>query len=244
MLRRSSHPNLYSEWGHGYGPPPSPVVCHRHHPTGQKTCSAPAPPYSPSPPFPLTDKAVVGPGIPPIGVLYQGSGNASCGSCYGAEANLGDCCNTCDEVREAYRRKGWALVDPLNVAQCAQDHHLTELRAQEGEGCRFHGKFKVNKVAGNFHFAPGKSFQQGYMHLHDLSPFRADQFFDFTHKVDKVAFGAEFPGMINPLDGITRDHLQVAVQGMWQYYLKASLKTLLPVSVSDPLGSCSAAQNE
>ena len=28
------------------------------------------------------------------------------------------------------------------------------------------------QVAGNFHFAPGKSFQQGAVHVHDLVPFQ------------------------------------------------------------------------
>ena len=31
---------------------------------------------------------------------------------------------------------------------------------QAGEGCHLYGKLLVNKVAGNFHIAPGKSFQQ------------------------------------------------------------------------------------
>ena len=31
---------------------------------------------------------------------------------------------------------------------------------QAGEGCHLFGKLLVNKVAGNFHIAPGKSFQQ------------------------------------------------------------------------------------
>ena len=29
-----------------------------------------------------------------------------------------------------------------------------------GEGCRLEGHLEVNKVAGNFHIAPGTSFQQ------------------------------------------------------------------------------------
>lgn len=32
-----------------------------------------------------------------------------CGSCYGAEKEPGQCCNTCQEVQEAYRSKGWAF---------------------------------------------------------------------------------------------------------------------------------------
>mmetsp|Transcript_3617 Transcript_3617/g.13099 ORF Transcript_3617/g.13099 Transcript_3617/m.13099 type:complete len:216 (+) Transcript_3617:403-1050(+) len=39
------------------------------------------------------------------------------------------------------------------------------------EGCHIHGQPQVNKVAGNFHIAPGRSFQQGRVHMHDLIPF-------------------------------------------------------------------------
>lgn len=35
---------------------------------------------------------------------------------------------------------------------------------------------EVNKVAGNFHFAPGKSFQQSNVHVHDLLAFQKDSF--------------------------------------------------------------------
>jgi hypothetical protein len=34
-----------------------------------------------------------------------------CGSCYGATAPQNGCCNTCDEVRNAYRTTGWTLDD-------------------------------------------------------------------------------------------------------------------------------------
>ncbi|KAL3845818.1 hypothetical protein ACJIZ3_003221 [Penstemon smallii] len=39
-----------------------------------------------------------------------------CGSCYGAEVADDDCCNTCEEVREAYRMKG-AVSNPDVVDQ-------------------------------------------------------------------------------------------------------------------------------
>ena len=48
-------------------------------------------------------------------------------------------------------------------------------------------------MAGNFHIAPGRSYQQGNMHIHDLSPF-AGQAFDFSHTIHKLAFGREYPG--------------------------------------------------
>ena len=40
-----------------------------------------------------------------------------CESCYGAETPGLTCCNNCDDVREAYRRKGWAFVDPQTIEQ-------------------------------------------------------------------------------------------------------------------------------
>ncbi|THG00711.1 hypothetical protein TEA_000206 [Camellia sinensis var. sinensis] len=50
-----------------------------------------------------------------------------CGSCYGAEASDNDCCNSCEDVREAYRKKGWAISNPDMIDQTAsfrgaQDH--------------------------------------------------------------------------------------------------------------------------
>ena len=44
-----------------------------------------------------------------------------CGSCYGAEENPGDCCNTCDSVRDAYRKRGWALMSIDGIAQCVKE---------------------------------------------------------------------------------------------------------------------------
>jgi hypothetical protein len=38
------------------------------------------------------------------------------------------------------------------------------MRVQQNEGCDVYGYLEVNKVAGNFHFAPGKSFQQQHVH--------------------------------------------------------------------------------
>lgn len=57
-----------------------------------------------------------------------------CGSCYGAEANPGDCCNTCEQVREAYRTKGWAFVNPDGIEQCVREGFTEKLREQVDEG--------------------------------------------------------------------------------------------------------------
>ncbi|KDD76673.1 endoplasmic reticulum vesicle transporter [Helicosporidium sp. ATCC 50920] len=155
----------------------------------------------------------------------------ACGSCYGAETQQGQCCNTCEEVRTAYRKRGWAVRDTAGVAQCKDDHYLEELNAQKGEGCHMWGRMLVNKVAGNFHIAPGKSYQQGGLHIHDLSPFKSGVF-DFSHTIHVLAFGQEYPGMENPLDGsIFRhdaDEGGMPSSGQYQYFLKVVPTTYIP----------------
>ncbi|XP_076219910.1 endoplasmic reticulum-Golgi intermediate compartment protein 3-like, partial [Aptenodytes patagonicus] len=74
------------------------------------------------------------------------------------------CCNTCDDVREAYRRRGWAFKNPDTVEQCKREGFSQKMQEQKNEGCQVYGFLEVNKVAGNFHFAPGKSFQQSHVH--------------------------------------------------------------------------------
>ncbi|XP_074582256.1 uncharacterized protein LOC141838624 [Curcuma longa] len=140
-----------------------------------------------------------------------------CGSCYGAEASEEDCCNSCEEVREAYRKKGWGLSNPDLIDQCKREGFLQKIKDEEGEGCNIYGFLEVNKVGGNFHFAPGKSFQQSNMHVHDLLPFQKESF-NISHKINKLSFGEYFPGVVNPLDGV--QWVQQTPYGMYQYFIK------------------------
>lgn len=140
-----------------------------------------------------------------------------CGSCYGAEASDDHCCNSCEEVREAYRTKGWALTNPDMIDQCKREGFIKKIKEEAGEGCNIYGSLEVNKVAGNFHFAPGKSFQHSGMHVHDLMAFQTESF-NVSHKIHKLTFGANFPGVVNPLDGV--QWTQQMRTGMYQYFIK------------------------
>lgn len=79
------------------------------------------------------------------------------------------------------------------------------------------------QVAGNFHFAPGRSFQQGNMHVHDLVPFGTTEF-DTSHTIEHLSFGHDYPGKLNPLDQVSvpkyNAHNPDGRTGMYQYYLK------------------------
>lgn len=140
-----------------------------------------------------------------------------CESCYGAETKDHQCCNNCEQVREAYRKKGWAFNNAEGITQCEREGWSDTLKAQADEGCSMHGFLLVNKVAGNFHFAPGKSFQQHNVHIHDLQPF-GRSVFNMSHEIRHLSFGHDYPGLVNPLD----KHSQISTDGsyMYQYYLK------------------------
>lgn len=140
-----------------------------------------------------------------------------CGSCYGAEGSDDHCCNTCEDVRESYRKKGWALTNPDEIDQCKREGFLEKIKAEDGEGCNMYGFLEVNKVAGNFHFAPGKSFQQSNVHVHDLLTFQKDSY-NISHKINRLTYGEYFPGVVNPLDGVT--WTQETPHGMYQYFIK------------------------
>lgn len=141
-----------------------------------------------------------------------------CGSCYGAETDEVKCCNTCEDVREAYNKKGWAFPKGDIVTQCAKENLIEKLELQSGEGCRLHGYLEVNRVAGNFHISPGKSYEMGHLHVHDLAVFGKNPHYNLTHVINHLSFGENYPGQVNPLDG----HYVYAEQSemAFQYYIK------------------------
>lgn len=64
----------------------------------------------------------------------------------------------------------------MYLTQCKREGFLQRVKDEEGEGCNIYGFLEVKKVAGNFHFAPGKSFHQAGVHVHDLLAFQKDSF--------------------------------------------------------------------
>jgi hypothetical protein len=88
---------------------------------------------------------------------------------------------------------------------------------QTNEGCRLHGHLEVNKVAGNFHIAPGQSFQQNHVHVHSLRNMRLNML-NSTHYIKDLSFGEYFPNQINPLSNTK----QIANDGavLFHYYVK------------------------
>lgn len=179
-----------------------------------------------------------------------------CGQCYGAlaptNAKKPGCCNTCEEVREAYAAVSWAFGRGENVEQCEREGYGQRLDAQRKEGCRIEGTIRVNKVVGNFHIAPGKSFSNGNMHIHDLANFfetPEERQHTFSHQIHQLRFGPQLPpdltqrlkknGMlwtdhINPLDDTEQLVDEPAYNYM--YFLKVVPTSYLPLHRSAATG--------
>eukprot|EP01031_Cornospumella_fuschlensis_P044191 gene44191-54032_t len=59
-----------------------------------------------------------------------------CGKCYGA-GRPGQCCNTCQDVRDAYERLGWHFK-AQGIVQCSTEAYISTLREQYADdgGCQ------------------------------------------------------------------------------------------------------------
>ena len=126
-----------------------------------------------------------------------------CESCYGAETNAKRCCNTCSDIKEAYRRKGWAFPPDAHTTmeQCKREKQ-NKPEFNIDEGCLIYGHLEVNKVAGNFHISPGKSYEVGHAHVHDLADFGDQNKINVSHVINHLSFGTSYPGQIHPLNDL------------------------------------------
>ncbi|KAE8147628.1 endoplasmic reticulum vesicle transporter-domain-containing protein [Aspergillus avenaceus] len=176
-----------------------------------------------------------------------------CGDCGGVPAPSGEkrCCNTCEEVREAYAQQQWAFGKGENIEQCEREGYAQRLDAQRQEGCRLEGVLRVNKVIGNFHIAPGRSFTSGNVHIHDLENYYETGLADadkhtMTHIIHQLRFGPQLPDELsdrwqwtdhhhtNPLDDTQQTTDEAAYNYM--YFVKVVSTSYLPLGW-DPLFS-------
>ena len=100
-----------------------------------------------------------------------------------------------------------------------QEGWSEKLHEQAHEGCNIAGIVRVNKVVGNIHFSPGRSFRTAAQNIYELVPYLKEDGnrHDFSHSIQTFAFQGddEFDfekankglklkeqlGVINPLDG-------------------------------------------
>lgn len=60
--------------------------------------------------------------------------------------SLRRCCNSCEDVKDAYRTKGWAVPPLKDIEQCVREGKLVESEELPKEGCQMYGYLEVNRV--------------------------------------------------------------------------------------------------
>lgn len=118
------------------------------------------------------------------------------------------CCNTCQELKDAYTEVGLPYYHVLDTApQC-----------KDSVGCRIHGDVLVSKVGGNVHVALGKSTVRDGKHVHEFNVKEVSDGFNTSHSIHRLEFGERVAGMYSPLEGTTK----IVKHGtyMFHYYIK------------------------
>ena len=87
----------------------------------------------------------------------------------------------------------------MQASELSRDPQAIQKLFDLGEGCQLEGHLEVNKVAGNFHIAPGISMQQNHMHFHDIKNMDISRF-NTKHYFENFSFGDEYPNQMNPLE--------------------------------------------
>ena len=65
-----------------------------------------------------------------------------CGDCYGA-GEEGECCDTCEDVKRAYRRRGWTFRNDKGTVEQCKGNNREVLDDRKGEGCRVKGNVQL-----------------------------------------------------------------------------------------------------
>ncbi|KAH3900378.1 probable ER-derived vesicles protein ERV46 [Saccharomycodes ludwigii] len=159
-----------------------------------------------------------------------------CGPCYGArDQNNNDnlpkeqkvCCQTCDQVKEAYVNAGWAFYDGRDIEQCEKEGYVKRVEETINEGCRIQGTAKLNRIQGNLHFAPGKPYKNpinGNGHFHDVSLYNKFPNLNFNHIIHELSFGPKNTKndqvLSRPLNGHEEIHMDNAHNIHYSYFTK------------------------
>lgn len=144
-----------------------------------------------------------------------------CGPCYGAHERDDQCCNTCDDVIEAYKKKKWKTeLLEFTCEQCVREgRDKAEPKPMtKGQGCNLSGFMTVNRVAGNFHIAMGEGIERDGRHIHTYNPEDAVNF-NASHIIHELSFGPEDGH--EPLNGVTKIVTEkTGSTGLFQYFIK------------------------
>ena len=122
--------------------------------------------------------------------------NGECGSCYGMKSG---CCNTCKDVKRAFKEKGRPIPPLSTIKQCKQD--VVSYANIKDEKCHIYGTVVVPSTHGTILFATGDSCDDEKNTSVALGISMDD--FNLTHKINAFYMGDNKLGD-HPLDGVAK----------------------------------------
>lgn len=136
-----------------------------------------------------------------------------CGPCYSVSSG---CCNTCKDVRRAFKERRRPLPPIASIEQCAKEGFFEELRAMANESCRVHGSIDVHQHPGTLHVSPGDTFDSA-----DSDAF-AKLGIDVTrlnmsHHVHHFSIGRPQRRTVLPIDGHTEIQMRSGIMKMFYF---------------------------
>jgi len=149
-----------------------------------------------------------------------------CGPCYGA-GEEGECCNFCDDVMAAYKKKSWHVEQVRVVAeQCVREHKTGAKAMSKGEGCQISGYMTFKRLNGNFHIAMGEGVERNGHFIHTFLPDDMENF-NASHIIHDLRFGPVYETDTTLLGEMTSlNNVEKIVKksdgatGTFQYYIK------------------------
>jgi hypothetical protein len=136
-----------------------------------------------------------------------------CGSCYSMR---GGCCNTCKEVRQAFKARHKPLPPIATIEQCTREGYADLLKGMANESCRVFGALAVHQYPGTFHVAPG-----GHEHTDAYERLGLDVgAFNLSHTVNHFSIGLPHDRGFFPLDGTTQIQQKEGRLNMY-YFVRA-----------------------
>jgi len=153
-----------------------------------------------------------------------------CGPCYGGSDDPDKCCNFCQDVLDAYKKKSWHVEQVRMVAeQCVREHKNGPKNLSKGQGCQIAGNMSFKRLNGNFHIAMGEGVERNGQFIHTFLPDEME-LFNASHIIHELKFGPVYDtsdgengimGDMNALNGVkkivTRNE---GSTGTFQYFLK------------------------
>lgn len=138
-----------------------------------------------------------------------------CPSCFQSHIDEDDCCSSCDDVRQAFRKRGWSDKPTEYIfGQCAEEAYRTDT-AQEGEGCLVEAAMYVRKVPATIHIGVGRHFRSDLLKSENHQEYVTS--LDFSHTIGGLSYGPDFPGLVRVLDGRVKSAHTAPFSEHYQY---------------------------